>query len=1130
MVAKTVTYQGKMIPYRNYKTLASKLYISRRSAKELINGKNLYRQLCYKGQCYGYNIQDAPTVFNRLGINRIKKGTFSTIGAIPKKGFTIKGYSYIEFLQEQIKREEEARKELEKKVPSTTLEETKKRARRHRYVDNDYILQNPVANVTGKSYSQLLTNIYIVNFDGIFYDELPKILDLLFSHNQNVSNVDIRFLLAFPASRFDFDDKGNLVLREDFDKEAELKYTQNVRYIDRRNIAEAGTPVARQGNGSYNEYALKLGYKIYINYYRNEEENEINLLSNLRELKAFEPSTNFKYHQMTSASTGQNRICIYESFLDIKDKLTLRYMRQNKENHDKIMTMLTNEGEEIETRVKNGELVNACELLTKKYDTDLLILFFNNVPYIKSNGRFESGRWPIYINKGKTSIMTNNDELRKYIHKKVMLYDENKHVAPAVFYPNIEKEEKDNSKIKKDKYILRKKDNIKNIDNNILVNGWDTETYLDNEKKAKVFCITFVGDNGEKVFYGTNAVSEFVNFLISISTKINNKKSRPKEEIKYIHVYGFNNCKFDNLFIYEKIYEYDRYCKIIFTGSAIKYIQFNNVRIYDISLYYKNGDLRTTCKNFKLEKEKGVYPYKFPNKNNLEYIGEVPELEYWNSESDRDEYIKINGNTFNMKEYTVKYCKLDSELVYELAKIHKMNCSGTIEERNFNVIKAPTSANMAVKTFQQVFQKEDLYQSPDEIVLKERSSYVGGRTEVFKKSFSNSDIELNGKKIMISTNKANENEYLNYYDINSAYPAGMTMMMPYKYLRTSKYANDLIASIDSLVNYNLYYAKSEYVGKDDHVIPNLLVRVTSGEIVACKNTDYHYHWGIELKEAISNGFKISIKEVNIYEGKKIFKEYSEYYYNKRLEVKGHNAAKACFFKALLNSLYGKWGQKLYTTTAMVNTIPEMYKILRVNNRILKSIEEINGKILFSYIDNTDEYKSIGKLVRFAAYISSTARAKLSEFMRDVGHEHVYYCDTDSCFTSKKPSDNFINNEILGKWKLEKQNISQAIFLAKKTYCYIDNKMAIDMKAKGFKNDKLTVNDYIDLSNGNKDKISIKMTMFYRALDSIKIDDESVRTMTTVYNNRIFDGNDSKAYETVEDWLNNKNKKNKNIII
>lgn len=98
-----------------------------------------------------------------------------------------------------------------------------------------------------------------------------------------------------------------------------------------------------------------------------------------------------------------------------------------------------------------------------------------------------------------------------------------------------------------------------------------------------------------------------------------------------------------------------------------------------------------------MKDKKGVYPYEFPNAENLNYIGEVPEAKYWNKKEDREEYIRKEGDIFNLKEYTMKYCMLDSKLVHDIAKIHLNQSAGTIKEKKYDTRFCPTAAGVSIK-------------------------------------------------------------------------------------------------------------------------------------------------------------------------------------------------------------------------------------------------------------------------------------------------------------------------------------------------------------------------------------------------------------------------------------------------
>lgn len=54
-------------------------------------------------------------------------------------------------------------------------------------------------------------------------------------------------------------------------------------------------------------------------------------------------------------------------------------------------------------------------------------------------------------------------------------------------------------------------------------------------------------------------------------------------------------------------------------------------------------------------------------------------------------------------------------------------------------------------------------------------------------------------------------------------------------------------------------------------------------------------------------------------------------------------------------------------------------------------------LLIKYKSFDEEQNNIGNLIRFSSYITSCGRTTLSQGMRKVGFENVYYCDTDSIY-------------------------------------------------------------------------------------------------------------------------------------
>jgi hypothetical protein len=899
--------------------------------------------------------------------------------------------------------------------------------------------------------------------------------------------------------------------------------------------------------------SILLGYRFAYNAVaKNMTQN------NIMELKAFHPQTDRKFHELTYASTNYDKLCIYMTFLDQLGIKDLKYLRKSKETREEIKQMLKNEGSEIEESIKKGLLVESLVLLTRKYETRVMIIFYDQSTNTIAKMINPKNEYPIVIDRGEIIICSTDEKYYKYYEmfykKKVFLYEKNLHVAPAILdslpdkkYEEIEKKHNDKFSLKPIKLKKRKRKYKSLL-------GFDCETYKDENNVAVPYCICVYGkllnDIVEKSFYGSDCVNEFINYLEEIKTPVNRCKSRPKNKINNIFIYGFNNSRFDNFLFFRELYKINPKTKFVFASKTIKTIKYDNITYFDFACQYAGYSLKDITESFGLEESKGVYPYKFDNKNNIYYNGVIPHINYWNSTEEYEEYMNEYGYSFNKKEYCIKYCMLDSKLVYELANYHLGNTEGVINDRIFNVDSSPTSANLSIKTYQQVFQKDILFQSPDNVVEDERESYHGGRTSVFRTYF-----------------KANKGKLLYYVDINSAHPSGMTLDMPYKYLKTNTFRQEQEEDDHELLcDYYLYHARTVYKGNNIHYIPNLLHNTEDKKLIATTDAPYSYYWGMELKESIKDGCIVYYDKVHTYAAKPIFKEFIEYFYGKRLEAKSevkkrlllekeleklsekqldekydellkeikeskgkYNETHIIYYKAIINSLYGKFGQKAFGTTLMVKDVNEMFSHLKGDLRQVTDWEYIEtpdgeGYVMFSYRESGDVYGSIGKLVRFSSYIAMTTRTKLADLMRHVGHKNVYYCDTDSIFTSVKPDDSYIHPTQLGKWNYECDPIVNAKFLAPKVYYYETAKGKVDKKSKGIRAADLETDDYDYLSKDSKNIIeSRKRTMFFRSYNGVTILEKSRKLRCVLNKRRWYKNGTSKPFKNDEEY----NKYNKN---
>lgn len=1038
-----------------------------------------------------------------------------------------------------------------------------------------------------KSTSLNFFNIYILAFLQNMHDKVYSTVGII--------NASIKLkMFTYNTLKFSLVRDSKLSLKKDTLYNATLKEIGEIRHSKKEedfNIHTIPSNLRFKTKADDSNYHnLIIGYNIT---YETKQDKKLTVVD-LNKLKAWKDNGNKKFNTYTCGSSRGSGLCIYETFLDIANIRTLKFRKDTPGNRKELKDKLKKEGKIIEDAVINGDLYRALQFLTKKEeykDIEIVVITYGTLAYKDSTkNQFVLGfdeNLPTKTVNGKTEFIKDISKLEDYHTKKIMLYQKDSHVAPSIFdFTILEQfdkktgmkkvdEIKDNMKnqfVLKPNLIEKKKfEKRKEID----VLGFDFETKKNNTGWSDVFCGHVRGEisyglgvdnytdefqyydpesykkrdakdrrNVDKYFYGENTLEEFCKFVDKISQEdVSNKYGdRPTP----VHIYGYNNSRFDNMFIWAELHNLLPGMDIIKSGSSIKYVKYRNVKIFDMTSYYRIGNLRTTAKAFKLEKEKGYYPYKFPDNHDLNYIGKVPKLKYWEGGKEEYDYCvaKHNGTEFNLKMYTIYYCRLDAELVYEMAKLHLDSCVGKIKvngkDRYYDVRGCVTSASLSIKLLSQCFLEEDLWQSPDHIIKLEALAYKGGRTEVFKRYFD----EIT-KRVY-------------YFDINSSYPSSMTLDMPVKYLRSVKKKEPVVGDLDSLVPTNLYKATIIYKGKNKKFIPNILTRdVKSGSIIGCKESYEVYNWGCELIEAFKNGCSVLIHEIHKYEKKPIFKPLIEYLYQARLDCKNTNAALSLFFKTVMNSTYGKMGQRLFNKTYIFNTTNAMFKFIKGDHRILVNCEWCQDKLIAEVAEIDAEYKSIGKLVRFASYIAAQSRCKLSEIMRDIGHEHIYYCDTDSIFTDKEPSEKYISSSILGKWKMECSPIKRAYFIAPKFYFYEieDNKAEIAVhntflamecvgengfdhakydknkiesqddickKAKSITGHNISDDDYRDLCSGKLKNITQGNSLFVRSFEhGVKVIDKFERTVKPVLNKRIWKGNSSEAFKNIDYWREEK---------
>jgi len=361
--------------------------------------------------------------------------------------------------------------------------------------------------------------------------------------------------------------------------------------------------------------------------------------------------------------------------------------------------------------------------------------------------------------------------------------------------------------------------------------------------------------------------------------------------------------------------------------------------------------------------------------------------------------LKINFKTCSDEELEV-YCKRDVEILKETMlkwiQFLKENDLGNFQK---------TIAAQAFAAFRHRFMKHPIaiHANPNVIPL-ERKAYFGGRTECFY------------------IGRIKEPIYV--LDFNSLYPSVMRdNLFPVK---LAKYGENLkVEWLEKCLNRFLVIA--EVTVKTD--VPAFPYRAE--KLVFPTGTFTTYLCTPELKLALQKAKILNVGEYALYYGAPIFSDYVKtlYFLRRKFKREG-NKVYDLLTKLLLNSLYGKFGQKQDVIREVGIAPPDIVafnEIYYVTER-KNYVEWIFGGKIFLREATDKEWKH--SFPAIAAHVSSYARVKLWRAIEQAGLGNVYYCDTDSLFVNQQGLENLkdmLSSYELGKLKLEHSSYQTLIF-------------------------------------------------------------------------------------------------------
>ena len=309
---------------------------------------------------------------------------------------------------------------------------------------------------------------------------------------------------------------------------------------------------------------------------------------------------------------------------------------------------------------------------------------------------------------------------------------------------------------------------------------------------------------------------------------------------------------------------------------------------------------------------------------------------------------------------------------------------------------APTLASQAMRAYRHRFMPNKIYIDLNQRALEiARESYVGGRVECFHIG------KLRGEFYQL--------------DINSQYPAhmraeyyptkliGCYSWQPEKLLERGIEQYCVIAKVDIATDTPAY-----------PVIENNTLLFPVGSFTVSLATP-------ELTYALEQGHITKIHTIALYERARLFTQYVDYMYRlRRAAIARGDALESWLLKIMLNSLYGKFGQRgrIYTDigTAPDLTIDSWVEVHAPTGDIF-NYRQFAGVIQELQHDgeSTESHPAI------AAHVTSYARLGLWQLILQAGRENVFYCDTDCLVVNRQGFLNLephIDPNQLGALKIE----------------------------------------------------------------------------------------------------------------
>jgi len=524
----------------------------------------------------------------------------------------------------------------------------------------------------------------------------------------------------------------------------------------------------------------------------------------------------------------------------------------------------------------------------------------------------------------------------------------------------------------------------------------DIETYFDGNNMIPYAVGIYLGED---------------DFKYSILSKNNNNifESILNELFKTTKtiIYAHNGANFDFYYLIWNLpdsYNIDE--KTLNSGKLTSLTISNGKKKIQFKDSYQllSENLRSLSKKFE-KINKGYFPYKYLTKDNLNYIGPKPSIEYF-SDINLEEYNKI-PNKYNIKKECIKYLEIDCKTLYHIIQAFQdeIYLRSKMDITKYSSISLLSNA---------IWRYMDSSLLGDVKSIPANSSLI----YIFRMAFFGG---INDYKLYQSYD---HNVIL---DVNSMYPYAMSKKLPV--------GNPTFKTEKNIENYyGIIYVKVNT--NNINSIGLAPVRVEN-KIIYPNGKFEGWYWSEEVKSWIQHGYTVDVMcGFHFPDSRHIFTNFINTFYKLKSEGAGYIKLTA---KLILNSAFGILGLRSYNSLDKDFLKEYLQYTFNIKTLVNKNTSKESDKKTSNNESNDDRNSNITN-ISLAVAIAANSRIKLNE-MR-IKYNYIY-CDTDSIVVPYKDyldikERGLIDNKELGAWK-EEAHCNYFGVLRKKAYGFLDSK-------------------------------------------------------------------------------------------